>query len=215
MKYVYFYKVYERIWHWIQALAIVGLLLTGLEIHLPDHLRIFGFASAISIHNVLGFVLAGNALLALFYHLATGEIRQFVPKPQNFVATAVRQAKYYIGGIFRNEPHPMERTPQAKLNPLQKITYLIILNVLLPLQVISGLLIWGAQSWTTAVDSVGGLPMLAKIHTLTAWLFAAFLIMHIYLTTTGATPLAHIRAMVSGWDKVEEDHVEEREIQRA
>ena len=215
MRYVYFYRIYERIWHWLQAITICGLLLTGLEIHLPDRLGIFGFAGAISIHNVLGFILAGNAVLSLFYHLSTGEIRQFLPQPRDFVSMAVRQAMYYIRGIFRNEPHPLARSPLQKLNPLQKITYLIILNVLLPLQMISGLLIWGAQRWATTVDSIGGLPTLALVHTLVAWLFAAFLIMHIYLTTTGATPLAHVRAMVTGWDKLEEDHVEEQELQRA
>jgi thiosulfate reductase cytochrome b subunit len=28
-----------------------------------------------------------------------------------------------------------------------------------------------------------------------------FLIVHVYLTTTGHTPLAHIRAMISGWEE--------------
>ena len=206
MKRVYIYKFYERVWHWLQAIVILGLLLSGLSIHFPG-LRILSFASAISIHNVLGFVLVGNAFLALFYHLTTGEIRQFLPQPRDFMSQALQQADYYLRGIFRNEPHPFERSPVAKLNPLQQITYLAILNVLLPLQVLSGLAMWGAQRWPGMVHSVGGLPILAAIHTVVAWLFAAFLIGHIYLVTTGPTPLWHIRAMVVGWERIEENHV--------
>ena len=214
MKQVYFYKLYERLWHWLQALVILSLMATGLEIHFPS-LRLLGFANAISIHNVLGFVLIGNAFLALFYHLTTGEIRQFLPQPKDFATQAAQQAVYYLRGMFRNQPHPFERSPLAKLNPLQQITYLVILNVLLPLQVLSGLTMWGAQRWPGAVDAVGGLPVLAKGHSLVAWLFAAFLIGHIYLTTTGSTPLSHIRAMIVGWDRIEETHVNEQpEMQR-
>lgn len=215
MRQVYLYKVYERVWHWLQALVILGLLLTGLAIHFPA-LRVLSFASAITIHNALGFILLGNAFLALFYHLTTGEIRQYLPQPKDFVTHAAQQAGYYLRGIFHNQPHPFERSPLAKLNPLQQITYLAILNVLLPLQVLSGLAMWGAQRWPGVIDAIGGLPLLAKAHTLVAWLFAAFLIGHIYLTTTGATPLSHIRAMIIGWDRIEENHVNrEPEMLRA
>ena len=39
--------------------------------------------------------------------------------------------------------------------------------------------------------------------------FAAFVIMHVYLTTTGHTPMASIRAMITGWDEVEKHQIEE------
>ena len=206
MNRVYIYSLYERAWHWLQALTVIGLMLTGIELHWPGALRFLGFATAVTTHNVLGFVLLGNAFLALFYHLTTGEIRQYLPEPRDFFTLAVRQAQYYLGGIFRREEHPFERSPTSKLNPLQKVTYLAILNVLLPLQVLSGFAIWGAQRWPVAVGSIGGLPTLAKIHSLGAWLFAAFMVAHVYLTTTGTTPLAFIRAMVFGWEETEEPH---------
>ena len=207
MRRVYLYSIYERIWHWLQAVAILGLLVTGVELHWPDVLRIFGFSRSVTVHEVLGFVVLVNAFLALFYHLTTGEIRQYLPEPRDFFTLAVKQARYYLQGIFRGDPHPIQRGPHRKLNPLQEVTYLAILNVLLPLQVFSGVLLWGAQQWPEMVLAIGGLPMLARIHTLGAWLFTAFLIAHVYLTTTGSTPLALIRAMIVGWDQIEEDHV--------
>ena len=164
----------------------------------------FSFAYIVQVHNVLGFVLLINAALALFYNLASGEMRQYLPEPKGFVGRSIAQAMYYSRGIFAGEPHPLEKTPEHKLNPLQQITYLAILNILLPAQVITGVLIWGLQKWPELANSLGGLPILAPIHTLVAWAFAAFIVMHVYLTTAaGDTPAAGIKSMVSGWEEVE------------
>jgi thiosulfate reductase cytochrome b subunit len=200
---VYMYSVYERLWHWLQTITIVGLLFTGLIIHKPEVFGIFSFRYVVLVHNILAGILVVNAALALFYHLASGEIRQFIPRPYGFFDQAITQAKYYLGGIFKGEAHPFEKTPEKKLNPLQQITYFTILNVLLPLQVITGALMWGAQQWPRIATSLGGLPFLAPFHALIAWLFAAFIVLHVYLTTTGHEPLTAIKAMVDGWDEVE------------
>jgi thiosulfate reductase cytochrome b subunit len=146
-----------------------------------------------------------NALLAAFFHFASGQIRQYLPEPKGFFSQAIQQSLYYVGGIFRGEPHPFEKSPEQKLNPLQQVTYLAILNILLPLQVFTGVMIWGAERWPAMAKAVGGLGYVAPLHALVAWLFAAFLIMHIYLTTTGHTPLANMNAMVTGWEEIPVD----------
>ena len=110
---------------------------------------------------------------------------------------------YYSQGIFAGADHPLEKSKDKKLNPLQQITYLAILNILLPAQVITGVLIWGLQRWPNIAAELGGLPALALVHTLVAWAFAAFIVMHIYLTTTGHSPTAGIKSMIGGWDAVE------------
>lgn len=209
---VYMYAVYERFWHWLQTFTIVLLLFTGLIIHRPDLFGLFSFPGVVVAHNVLAAILVVNAALSLFYHLASGEIRQFIPRPYGFFDQAIVQAKYYLGGIFRRDPHPFEKTPQKKLNPLQQMTYFGILNVLLPLQIITGALMWGVQQWPQIVGDplqgtgwLGGLPFLAPVHSLAAWLFAAFIVAHVYLTTTSHEPLASVKAMMLGWDEVE-DH---------
>lgn len=200
---VYMYGAYERLWHWVQAFAILGLMVTGLLIHLPDLLSWASFRGMVRVHNVLGFLLLGNAALSLFYHLASGKVRQYVPRPRGFFSEAVEQALYYVRGIFRHERHPFEKRPDRRLNPLQKLTYLAILNVLLPVQVLTGLLIWLGQELQGASAGWSGLAVLAAVHTLAAWLFAAFLLMHIYLTTTGHTVTSNLQAMVVGWEEVE------------
>ena len=203
MKKVYMYSVYERLWHWLQTLSIVLLLFTGLIIHKPDLFGIFSFNGMVVMHNVLATILAVNAVFALFYHLASGEIKQFLPEPRGFFGQSIKQAKFYLRGIFKAAPHPFEKTVDKKMNPLQQVTYVAILNVLLPLQGITGILMWGAQRWPDIANKLGGLPSLAPFHTLVAWSFASFIVMHVYLTTTGHSPMAGIRAMMMGWEDME------------
>jgi len=200
---VHMYDAYRRFWHWLQAVSIATLLATGLIIHRPDLFAAFSFSGVVTLHNVLAALLVINAALALFYHLATERIREFIPRPYGFFDDTIRQTRYYLSGIFKGEPHPFDKRPDDRMNPLQKVTYLVILNVLLPLQIVTGALMWGAQRWPEVAAALGGLPLLAPFHSLVAWLFASFIVMHVYLTTTGATPLEAIRGMVTGYEEVE------------
>jgi thiosulfate reductase cytochrome b subunit len=202
-KRVYMYQAYERFWHWLQTATIILLLFTGLIIHRPDMFGIFSFRGVVLLHNVLAAVLVVNAGLSLFWHVVGGEIRQYIPRPYGFFDQAILQTKYYLRGIFRDEEHPFEKTRDRHLNPLQQITYFGILNVLLPLQILTGALMWGVQQWPQFAAALGGLPFLAPFHSLVAWLFAAFIVAHVYLTTTGHKPLSGIEAMVTGWEEVE------------
>jgi len=203
------YTFHERAWHAVQAITILGLLLTGAEIHAPERMQLFGFRNAVFTHNALATVLLLNALMGLFYFFTSGLIRQFGPRPRDFVSMSIAQLRYYTHGMFHDAPHPMQHDAEHKLNPLQQVTYLAILNVLLPVQVVSGVLIWGAQHWPSLIAQFGGLTWLAPLHALTAWFFLAFTVMHVYLTTTGDTLTANIEAMVTGDLKVHDRSNEE------
>lgn len=195
------YSIHERIWHWLQAGAILVLLLTGFQLHYPDRFAVVGnMARAVHIHSWIGLALLANAFLGLFYHFTSDKYHNFIPKMDDFTIGAFKQFRFYFYGIFRGEPHPYEADPRHKLNPLQKLTYLILLNVLLPFQIATGVLLWGADRWPNLFAKVGGLGVLGPVHTLGAYLFAAFLIAHLYLTTTGKTPFALLRAMITGYE---------------
>jgi thiosulfate reductase cytochrome b subunit len=200
---VYMYESYRRFWHWLQTTSIVILLLTGLIIHRPDVFGAFSFRGVVTVHNVLAVILVVNALLSLFYHVTTERIREFIPRPYGFFDDAIVQAKYYISGIFQRAPHPFEKRPNSRMNPIQKATYFGILNVLLPLQIITGALMWSVQKFPAVASWFGGLPVLAPFHSLVAWTFATFIVGHVYMTTTGATPLESMRAMITGYEEVE------------
>jgi thiosulfate reductase cytochrome b subunit len=200
---IYMYESYRRFWHWLQTLSIVILLITGLIIHRPDIFGLFSFHGVVIVHNVLAVILVVNALLSVFYHIATERVQEYIPRPYGFFDDAIVQAKYYISGIFRNEPHPFEKRPDSRMNPIQKATYFGILNVLLPLQILTGALMWGVQKFPAIAGWFGGLPILAPFHSLVAWTFATFIVGHVYMTTTGATPLEAMRGMVTGYEAVE------------
>ncbi len=200
---VQMYDAYRRFWHWLQAVSIIVLLATGIMIHRPDLFGAFTFGGMVTLHNVLAAILVLNAALSLFYHLATERMREYIPRPYGFFDDSIRQARYYVAGIFKGEPHPFEKRPNDRMNPIQKLTYFGILNVLLPLQILTGALMWGVQRWPEAAAALGGLPLLGPAHSLLAWLFGCFIVGHVYLTTTGATPLEAIRGMVTGYEDVE------------
>ena len=197
---IYIYSGFQRLWHWTQAVSILALILSGLEVHLPDTLHLMGFRAAVLVHNFFAYVLIINASAGLFYYLATGEIRQLIPELRGLLGDVLAQARYYAWGIFRKEPHPHARARASRLNPLQRLVYLALLNVLLPLQAVSGLMIAMAQAWLDPVHGRGSLGVLAAVHSAGAWLFIAFLIGHLYLITTGTTPAANIKTMLTGWE---------------
>ena len=210
---IYMYESYRRFWHWLQTTSIVILLFTGLVIHRPDIFSVFSFRGVVTVHNVLAVILVVNALLSVFYHIATERVREYLPHPYGFFDDAIVQARYYISGIFKGKPHPFEKRPNDRMNPIQKATYFGILNVLLPLQMLTGALMWGVQKLPVIANWFGGLPFLAPFHSLVAWTFATFIVGHVYMTTTGATPLEAMRGMVTGYEEVEvhEEEVESKE----
>jgi thiosulfate reductase cytochrome b subunit len=181
----------------------VILLFTGLIIHRPELFGALSFRGIVTIHNVIAVILVANALLSLFYHITTERLREFIPHPYGFFDDAIVQAKYYISGIFKGEGHPFEKRPDSRMNPIQKATYFGILNVLLPLQMLTGALIWSVQRFPTVANRFGGLVFLAPFHSLIAWTFGTFIVVHVYMTTTGATPLEATRAMITGYEEVE------------
>ena len=209
---IYMYESYRRFWHWLQTITIVLLLFTGLIIHRPDLFGIFSFRGVVTVHNVLAVILVINAALSLFYHITTDRVREFIPRPCGFFDDAIIQARYYINGIFRDEPHPFEKRPDARMNPIQKATYFAILNVLLPLQILTGALMWSVQAFPEVAMLFGGLLFLAPFHAFIAWTFAAFILVHVYMTTTGTTPLEATHAMITGYEEVEIHEQQKEEV---
>jgi thiosulfate reductase cytochrome b subunit len=107
-------------------------------------------------------------------------------------------------GIFAGEDHPHRVTALAKHNPLQRVAYLIVKLVINPLIWISGLLYLYYADLARAGWLDGALRPIALVHTAAAFMMLIFTITHIYLATTGHTPLAHVKAMITGWQEAEQ-----------
>ncbi len=198
MKKVYLYSRFERFWHWVQGLLIITLIVTGFEIH--GTYTLLGFEEAHEVHVFCAWTWLILYVFIAFWLVTTGEWRQYTPTFKKILDVA----RYYMVGIFKHEPHPVPKSERAKHNPLQRITYLGIVTVLLPFQMVTGLLYYYYNSWPVwGLD--WSLGVMAFLHTLGAFLILQFLIVHVYMTTTGHTVFAHIKSMLTGWEEVEED----------
>jgi thiosulfate reductase cytochrome b subunit len=199
MEKIYLYSRFERFWHWVQSILIILLIVTGLEVH--GVYKLFGFKKAVALHNFLGLSWLVLFVFIIFWLLTTGEWKQYIPTTRKLFAVI----RYYSIDIFKGLPHPVQKRKDAKHNPLQRLTYLGLAALLLPLQMITGLLFYTYNSWAQwGIDSLLSLGVLAVLHTAMAFLILSFLIVHVYMTTTGHSIGAHIAAMFSGWEEVPE-----------
>jgi len=205
-KQVYIYKSFERFWHWMQSILIFFLAFTGFEIH--GTYSFFGFRDAVRYHNIATYMFIGLIVFAIFWHLTTGEYKQYIPTFENIKA----QLNYYIFGIFRNAPHPTKKTVLSKLNPLQKLTYFGLKVLVIPLSVTSGLLYmfyrYPSRHGIEAIN-IQTLEFIAIFHTVAAILLVAFLITHLYLLTTGNTITSNLKAMLTGFEELDDEQPNE------
>lgn len=202
-KRTYIYRGFERFWHWSQALLIFFLALTGLEIH--GTYRIFGFKNVINWHNAAAWALLVLIIFTIFWQFVTGEWKQYIPTTKFLKA----QFSYYISGIFKGAPHPTHKSIYNKFNPLQRFIYLGLKLLVIPVMVLTGF-IYMFYLYPNNPIHLGGLTPVATIHTLGAFILLAFVIAHVYLTTTGERPLTSIKAMITGWEELDVDEAEER-----
>ena len=196
---IYLYTRYERFWHWLQMILILVLLVTGLEIH--GTFSWLGFDTAVEVHNFTGLTWLIAFAFFVFWVFTTGEWKQYIPTTKKMIEVV----RFYAYGIFRGEPHPVPKRKNAKHNPLQRLVYLNLAAILLPLQMITGFLYWGYNSWTAWGISGLSLGVLAWIHIVGAFAIFSFIIVHVYMTTTGHSIFAHTKAMITGWEDVHED----------
>jgi thiosulfate reductase cytochrome b subunit len=198
-----------RIWHWVNLAAFIILILTGAQIKMGDRLHLFSFETAVDLHSWLGFILIANYFIWLVYYLVTGNIKIYIPplhKPIEFAKKALNQAKFYGFGIMVGDENPHHSTFENKFNPMQQVSYLAIMVLLIPLQLITGLLLWDPNLFSPVVNLIGGIQIADLIHILLWIFFSAFMIVHFYLATLGHTPMAHIIAMFKGYEELHEEH---------
>jgi len=202
MKRIYLHALPVRVWHWINAASFFVLIATGVQIRYRDAIHLMSFKSAVDIHNIFGFALIANFLLWAVYYMVSGKLKVYLPDPnlKNFIQGSIRQARYYAYGIFVGEPNPHHASPDSKFNPMQQIAYFNIMLLLLPIQILTGLMLWDIKLFSGMIAAVGGLKIVDAGHLLLSIFFTAFLFVHVYLATLGHTWSEHINAMFTGYE---------------
>ncbi|MCW8853084.1 MAG: cytochrome b/b6 domain-containing protein [Gammaproteobacteria bacterium] len=195
---IYIFKRFERFWHWSQALLIIFMMLTGFEVH--GVYSLFGFQAATELHTIAAWTLVSLWVFAIFWHFTTGEWKQYIPTMEK----VDQMLKFYLTGIFTDAPHPFKQTTVRKHNPLQRLAYLFVLAIINPLIWTTGWFYLFYGSWGNWGFGWLSLEWVAFFHVIAAFMMLIFFIAHIYLATAGHTVTSHIKAMITGWEEVED-----------
>lgn len=199
---VMIYTRYERFWHWSQAALIFTLFFTGLGVHGTHDL--IPFKLAVNIHTIAAIALIVLWIFTTFWNFTTGQWRQYL-----FKKGVVKIIRFYAYGILVGEPHPYKKTLQRKQNALQSLAYMTFMTLIGPVLWLTGV-IYLTYNWWSALPNAGdALWLTAVLHTAAAFALGIFVIIHVYMTTTGKTPLHYIKTMITGYDKIELSEVEE------
>lgn len=200
---IYLHALPVRVWHWVNAVCFLALIVTGAQIRYRDVLNLTSFKTAVEIHNIFGFLLLGNFVLWAVYYLVSRRLRVYIPDPnlRNFIQGTLKQARYYGYGIFIGEPNPFHASPDRKFNPMQQVAYFNIMLLLLPLQIVTGVLMWDITRFSRAIAFAGGIKIVDSVHVFLTLFFTAFLFVHVYLATLGHPWTQHLKAMFTGYEE--------------
>ena len=192
-QYLTIFTRFERFWHWSQAALVLLLLVSGARLHgIYEGLT---WSSAFQIHFIAAGAIIVLWIFAIFWHFTTGQWRHYIPTLNNLFAVI----RFYGYGIFLGEAHPAKPTITRKHNPLQRLSYLFLKLIIDPAIWITGTLYLTIN--VTGLD----LATIAWTHIVSAYAMALFVLVHVYMATTGDTVGAYFKAMTTGKEWVEVD----------
>lgn len=206
MQKLYIHPLPVRIWHWINAIGFVVMILTGTQVRYVGLFDLIPFRIAVSLHNWFGFVLIGNYFIWLGFYLFSDKIRVYHPElsPTKHFRNSFRQLQYYGYGIFKGHPNPHQVSAYDKFNPMQSMMYQVVMFILVPLVFVTGILLWDVKHFYGAVEVFGGVRVVDTVHVLIYIFFAFFIPFHVYMGSLGHTPSAHYKAMfLTGYEETD------------
>jgi thiosulfate reductase cytochrome b subunit len=144
-------------------------------------------------HLFFAWVLVLNGLVYVIYAVVSRHLaRDLAPTPRDWRSIGSSIIDHLR---FR---HPRGEA-MTRYNVLQKLAYLTVIFVLLPLTILMGLGMspWANAVWPGWVDIVGGRQSARTIHFVCAWLIVAFVLIHVFeVLITGV--YNNLRSMITG-----------------
>lgn len=203
---VYEHPFLVRLCHWVNAIALFVLILSGLQIfkafpsfgakipqndliHWPKSLALGGWlGGALQWHFTFVWIYIATGLLYVGYEIFSGNYKQvlFVPRDVPGVWPMVRH--YFFFG-----PKPRVREPY---NPLQKHAYTLAI-VLGALSVLTGIAIWKPVQFSWLAWLMGGFHWARLWHFLIMWALIAFIFGHLIMVILHGWK--NFVSMLTGW----------------
>jgi len=201
-----------RVTHWLNAVFLVGMIASGLQIYnaythfglrndplslpnpldgnaIPRWAAMGGWlAGGLNWHFALAWPFVITGMVYLGFLLFSGEWRSLLFRPRD-IGPAVRMQLYYLR--LRKE-HP----PQGKHNALQRAAYTFIV-VIGAVATLSGFAIYKPVQLAFLTALFGGYELARYWHFVTVWLFVGFTLLHVALVFL--VDPASLRGMITGW----------------
>jgi Ni/Fe-hydrogenase b-type cytochrome subunit len=231
---VYRHRLPTRIWHWVNALTVFVMLMSGLMI-LNAHPRLYwgqyganfdhawlelgsrpfpGWATIPSTYNLaaarrwhlaFAWVLVAGLVLFLLVSLWNRHVQR------DLTPTGEEVKPKHIWNDIRQHARLRFPTGDAALryNILQKLSYAAVIFVLLPLMLLTGLAMSPAidAAWPWLLDIFGGRQSARSIHFICAAAILAFILVHLVMVAL-AGPINEIVSMITGRFRVPPERTE-------
>ena len=196
---IYHYTIVTRIWHAMNAVMILLLIVSGLSMQYasPDF-QILPFQTSMKIHNITGILLTLNYLQFIIGNIYTGNIKNYNIKLVR-IQEIIKQFVYYSIGIFKGDKAPFPIDEKRKFNPLQKFVYFLVMFFCVPLLIITG---WALLFPGIIVDhmfELSGVFVTAFLHIVMGFFITMFLLVHVYFCTFGHTITSNFKSIITGW----------------
>ncbi|MEO1089520.1 MAG: Ni/Fe-hydrogenase, b-type cytochrome subunit [Pseudomonadota bacterium] len=216
---VYVYEAPVRLWHWINALLIVVLCVTGYLIGQPppslggeasDH---FLFGNIRFVHFAAGQCLAVFFLMRVFWaFFGNHHARQLFYIP-------IWRARWWREVLFEARWYSfLERDPKKYIghNPLAQLAMFSVFLLPLIFMIITGFALyaegagqghWSYWAFSWVLDLAGNPMWLHTLHRLGMWVIICFAIIHIYAAIREdiMSRQSMLSTMVSGWRMFKDD----------
>ncbi len=197
---IYLYPVWIRVWHAVNALCFLVLLVSGISMQYsnPEY-PFLPFDVAVSSHNISGIVIVVAYLFFLFAFVLTSNKKHYKIQHKGLAERLFKQIRYYTFGVFKGEASPFPTTADIKFNPLQQITYVGVIFILYPVLMATGLALMFPEAIIDNFFGIGGTLLTALLHASAGFLVSMFLIIHLYFATMGATVRSNFKSIVNGY----------------
>lgn len=197
---LYLYPGLIRIWHVLNALLIILLIISGLSMQYSDPVNPFiRFDLAVSLHNIAGFILIFNYMLFIYGNTISKNGRHYRIQLRGLVDRLTSQFRYYTYGVFKNEPAPFPVTKRMKFNPIQQVTYFMTMYVLMPMIFLTGLPMLFSGAFIRQLLGTNAFFITDILHIAIGFFLSLFLIIHVYFCTFGAKPYSNFKSIVTGY----------------
>ena len=178
-------KIVHPLWlrccHWVNAVAIAGMMFSGWRIYNASPLFDFSFPSEITLGGWLGgalqwhfammWVLGINGLVYIVLGIASGRFKS------KFFPLSLRQLREDLQQALKGK---LQHSDLSHYNAVQKLAYLgvIILGIGL---VLSGLVLWKSVQFPLLRELLGGYETARYIHFFCMSGVALFMVIHLLM----------------------------------